>query len=60
MLTCRVESLLKALVVGFGILLLLPTLALAWPGKVLSIQDADTITVLTEDKQQVRKQKIGA
>jgi micrococcal nuclease len=40
-------------------LLLLPALALAWPGKVISIQDADTITVLTEERQQMRIRLYG-
>jgi endonuclease YncB( thermonuclease family) len=35
-------------------LLQLPAFTWAWPGKVISIQDGDTITVLTEDKWQVR------
>ncbi|WP_045221522.1 thermonuclease family protein [Desulfonatronum thioautotrophicum] len=40
-------------------LLLLPALTWAWPGKVVSIQDGDTITVLTKDKQQVRIRLYG-
>ncbi len=40
-------------------LLLLPAFTWAWPGKVISIRDADTITVLTEDKQQERIRLYG-
>lgn len=40
-------------------LLLLPALAYPWPGKVVNIADADTITVLTEDRQQVRIRLYG-
>jgi micrococcal nuclease len=40
-------------------LLLLPTLAWAWSGKVVNIADGDTITVLTDDRQQVRIRLYG-
>ncbi len=43
----------------FLITLLLPAFTWAWPSKVISIRDADTITVLTEDKQQVRIRLYG-
>ncbi len=39
--------------------LLLPTLVWAWHGKVISIADGDTITVLTDDRQQVRIRLYG-
>ena len=47
------------IIILFLALLLLPALTWAWPGKVISIQDADTITVLTEGKQQVRIRLYG-
>ncbi len=40
-------------------LLLSPAITFAWTGKVISIQDADTITVLTDDRQQVRIRLYG-
>jgi micrococcal nuclease len=40
-------------------LLLLPTLTWAGPSKVISIQDADMITVLTEERRQVRIRLYG-
>jgi micrococcal nuclease len=40
-------------------LLLSPAITFAWPGKVINIADADTITVLTDDRQQVRIRLYG-
>ncbi len=40
-------------------LLLSPAITFAWTGKVISIHDADTITVLTDDRQQVRIRLYG-
>lgn len=40
-------------------LLLLPALIWAWPGKVASIANGNTFTVLNEDKQQVRIRLYG-
>lgn len=43
----------------FLLLLLLPSLALAWPGRVVSITDGDTITVLTAGHEQVKVRLYG-
>ena len=40
-------------------LILITSNALAWKGKVVKIADGDTITVLTEDKEQVRVRLYG-
>ena len=44
--------------IAFG-LLLLPHAALAWPGLVVGISDGDTITVLRNDREQVKIRLYG-
>jgi micrococcal nuclease len=46
-------------IIPFLIFLLVPLQALAWPGRAIHISDGDTITVLAEDKQQVRIRLYG-
>lgn len=45
--------------IAFVILLLLPSLALAFPGRVVHITDGDTVTVLTPDNTQVKVRLYG-
>lgn len=41
------------------LLILWPALVFGWPGKVVHVSDGDTVTVLTEDKRQVRVRLYG-
>ncbi len=58
-ISCYPHTMRKFTIIFAFALLILPSPAWAWPGKVISIQDADTITVLTSDKQQVRIRLYG-
>jgi endonuclease YncB( thermonuclease family) len=46
-------------IIPFLIFLLIPLQALAWQGRAIHISNGDTITVLAEDKQQVRIRLYG-
>lgn len=50
---------LKSLIGCLGFTLLIPTLVFAWQGKVVNVTDGDTITVLTDAKQQVKIRLYG-